>query len=91
MVRTKRLGNEGSYGYYQIISFSICIGVMLILFSLGMIEKYTEEIIRTERAKCIDDVGAEFEDEYCIKEIKCGIIMKKIGKSYCYGEDETIK
>jgi len=55
------------------------IGIVFVLIVLAFmvicaIEDLTSEVIKTEKVKCIDSRGREFENETCIKETKCGII-----------------
>lgn len=58
----------------------ICLTIVLMVIDVA-----TLETMRFERVKCIDETNAEFEDEYCIKEIRCGVITKIISKESCYG------
>jgi len=69
------------------------VGIILLLlwvsfFLVLILDEITSEVMRTERVKCIDNQNAEFEDEYCVKEIKCGVISKIFRTEHCYGGEE---
>ena len=49
----------------------ICISIVGIYMILTIIDTTTIKEVGIERAKCIDKEGAEFEDEWCEKEIYC--------------------
>lgn len=66
----------------DIILYLLVLFIILFLLGLG-IEASTTETIATERVKCLDKQGAEFEEEYCIKEIKCGAISKLFNIEGC--------
>jgi len=63
--------------------------VVLAFIVVNIIDDLTSEVIKTVKVKCIDSRGVEFEDELCIKEIKCGIISsnwKWWGGEACHGK-----
>jgi hypothetical protein len=65
--------------------FGICVFIALLLLTLLILENVTSEITKIERVKCIDKQGAEFEDEWCIKEFRCGVVVRKLDPQFCYG------
>lgn len=49
----------------------ICLAAVAMIMLLLAIDAPTQKYIGTEQVKCIDDVGAEFIDEWCDKKIYC--------------------
>ena len=55
----------------MIIFAVIPMALILLLMIVAVTNEATKKEIGTERIKCIDDVGAEFIDEWCDKDIYC--------------------
>ncbi len=66
----------------RIILILSCISIGVIMFIFAG-DALTLEEIGTKRVKCIDDVGAEFEDEWCEKDISCSKIGWASGGVKC--------
>ena len=52
-----------------IVTIMILFGFIFITLRVG--DSFTLQKIGTERVKCIDRFGAEFEDEWCKKDVYC--------------------
>lgn len=69
----------------MIMFIFVAIGIF-IMYITAIIEILTREVVGVEKYKCIDKLGGEFKDEYCTREVECGIIIKSIGQCKVNGE-----
>lgn len=75
-----KMYNQSYYIMYTLLIIALVISV------LGLIDSFTSETIRTEHTKCYDEFRNEMIGQQCIKETKCGIILKAFTPTYCYGD-----
>lgn len=82
------MNKKAEIDFLNAILISVLILAWLLMFGMlvfSLVDVIDNEVTQTKKVKCIDKHSNEFEDQWCKKEIKCGILSKKFNPGHCYG------
>jgi len=68
----------------------IVILILFVCFVISMVftitETVTKENLGEREVSCFDRFESEIQNMTCVREVRCGVVLKRFDKEYCYGE-----